>query len=293
MNSRAKAAAAAAVGMLVLGVALRGFAAEVPPYDPKEAAAEEGVAPQPIRMWLDEERRLIVEDRANRCRLSLPAPYWECETAAQIAGRRASAGGCAGAPRVPLGLLFVAENKDAPAAAAGHVLPERFLLRRKEDLEGYVDALQQQFASQPGGKIEAMGSEEPYMYFQPDGIAVHRSLHVKSVDSYRQVFLVVRYFVRPAGEDVLVYRLICTAPEEEFERQREDFEHMAASFEFIGDLSEEFFVDDAPAEKLPDLGATARRPGGACGQGYPGVLMAFFGVLVLYVMLRRRKRRPA
>ena len=132
-GSAVKLAATALLASLVLWLTQSGFAAQVPDYSEKEPEVGESAGPaRPpvIRTWLDAERRVAVEDLANRWRLSLPGPYWQCQTTEQIAAQ-AKGQGCAGAGGLPPGLLLILGHKDAPVGGALHVLPERFLVGEK------------------------------------------------------------------------------------------------------------------------------------------------------------------
>ena len=255
---------------------------------PAQRAEEGGAGAPELRVWVDEQRRMVAEDPANRYRLTMPAPYWECSTAGQIAAE-VQGRGCVGASRLPPGLLLLMRNKDASVQAVLYLLPERFLLRGKGELENYVNTRQQQMRAQGGATVEF---PEPPSYGQEKGLVIHRSAFVLSAQGQKARGLVIHYFVRPKGEDVRVYRLECIATEKEFEREQEELEHIVGSFRFTGELSPEFFAPDAPDERLPDLMARPRRRS-ACGQGYWGMLVAVAAVLVLYMFMRRRSSRPA
>lgn len=249
-----------------------------------EPAEGAGTASRELTVTMSEERRLLVEDPANRFRLSLPGPYWECKSRSQIAaGTRQQGPGCGSPTRLPPGLLLVAHNKDAPVQAILYLVPERFLLRSGDDLERYVSSRLQQMQPRRGAVVEFQEAS-----YEKDGeLIVHRAPLSLSAGGQEVRALLVHYFVRPRGEDVHVYRMEIMAAEEEFEREQEEMTHIAGSFAFTGELSEEFFAPDAPDEKLPDL---AVRPGGApaCGQGYWPMVLAAIGVLLIYMYMRKR-----
>ncbi len=260
--------------------------AEVPDYEerPAQDGGEAGARQPFVRVWLDAERRVVVEDRANQCRLRLPGPYWECRTAEQVAAE-GSSGGCAPAAAAPAGMLCFFRSKDAPAGGALHLLPDRFLLRGKEDVEDYVNAQLAQFKQRAGGEIEPLESS----YIEPNGLIAHRALLTQTIKDQKRRYLLAHYFVRPAGEDVRVYWLICAAAEDAFETQRRDFDYITRSFEFTGDLSQEFFSRNVPQDRLPGFEAPSQ-PAPGCGGGYSGLLIAFVGVVFVYLMIRRRSR---
>ncbi len=235
----------------------------------------------------DEGGRVIVEDGANGYRLSLPGAYWQCKTASRMASE-VPARGCSGAGgAMPPGLLLVVQNKDAPAVASLELLPERFLMRGRADLENYMEQRHRLLKERGGAAVEF----GPSSYSERDGMIIPRATFTVSARDQGQKYLLVHFFVRPKGEDARIYQLACIALEGDFERLREDFEHIAASFRFTGQVAAEFFVPDAPAERLP----TARQPSSrvpACGGGYVGMLFAMLIVFAVYWMIRRRSSRP-
>jgi hypothetical protein len=275
---------------LVVAIALSGaaFGSEVSD-SPRDADVGAEAARPEISVRVDEQRRVIIEDPANAYRLNLPAPYWECSTADQVAAKmqgQAQGPGCAGAGRIPPGLVLVVQNKDAPVQAILYLLPERFLLRGKEDIDKYVKARQEQIKPPRGTTVEFL---EP-VCTQDTGSATHRCTFLMSARGQKVRGLLVHYFVRPRDEKVRVYRLECMATEEAFERERQDIEYIVGSLAYAGELSPEFFTPDAPAESLPDAQAPASQAP-ACGQGYTGMLVAVLIVLMVYMFMRRRTRK--
>lgn len=289
LNSPRESAAALA---LVLLVALSGVAfGSQFPERPRQAEEGEEAAPLPISVRVDEERHVVVEDPANGYRLSLPAPYWEFSTPAQVAakmGAQSRGPGCAGAGRLPPGLLLVAQNKDAPVQVVLYLLPERFLLRHRDDVDKFVKARQEQIRPPRGATVDFLDPS----YTQATGSGTHRCTFVMSAKGQKVRGLLVHYFVRPKDEKVRVYRLECMAAEEEFEREREDIEHIVGSLAYTGELSAEFFAPDAAEDSLPDAQAPAESAP-ACGEGYTGMLLAVVVVLMVYMFMRRRTRRSS
>lgn len=256
------------------------------------SAAGAGEVPQPgevpaaaPRVWVDEERRVVVEDEANQYRLSVPGPYWECKTPDQLAG--ADGGGCAARlrPRAD-GFLLSISNKDAPAAMALQLLPDRFRVRSTDDLEGYVEASQAQLRKQAGGMLNFLEKS----WEQREDMIVHRTSFTRTDRNIAGRFVLVRYFVRAEDEDVRVFQLIAMATEEEFAWQEKDFEHVIDSFRFSGVPAAEFFEPDAPAEKLPSAQPAATSSRGP-GQWIRGVLPGIILVVIVYWILMRRRRK--
>jgi hypothetical protein len=282
--------AALLITLVLLAVASAAGAGVVPQPGEAPGIAEAGEAPAAaVRVWVDEERRVVVEDEANQYRLSVPGPYWECKMPDQLGG--AGGGGCAARmrPRTD-GFLLSISNKDAPAAMALQVLPDRFRVRSTDDLEGYVAASQAQLRKQAGGTLNFLEQS----WERREDMIVHRTSFTRTDRNITGRYVLVRYFVRPEDEDVRVFQLIAMATEDEFAWQEKDFEHVIDSFRFSGIPAAEFFEPDAPAEKLPSAqpaATSSRGPGRAKEIG--GVLPGIILVLGVYwfVMRRRRKKQ--
>jgi len=266
-----------AAGALVCLAALAAgaYGSEVP-----EEPASEGL-PQ---MRTDEQGHVLVEDRANNYRLSLPGRYWECKTGAQL-GEEAQGAGCAGAGRVPAGLLVAVQHKDAHAWAYLRLAPERFLMRDGTDLESYVEARHNQFLEAAGAGCERTSSS--FHEDEERSMIVADATFAASVRGQAANYRIVYFFVRPEGEDARLYEMACAAPQEEFERLAGEFGHMIDSFRFTGPVAARFFAPDAPEQKLP---VVEKGPSGApaCGGGYMGMIVAMLAVFLVYWMLRRR-----
>jgi len=257
------------------------------------ALAQGAQAPEPAASgrWPvvreEESGRLVVEDRQNRYRLALPGPYWKCSTPEMLAAE-ARGQGCAGRGRMPPGLLLVVQNKDAPAWVYLQLSPERFLMRTEGELEDYVRASHDRFMQASGVASELLSSS-----FEKRGpLIVARASVSMSARGRTARYVMVHYFVRPRGEDARYYELVCFAPQEDFERLRGDFEQIIGSFRFTGQAEEQFFVPDAPQEKLPSAPAPGASGGAVPGGRYAGIVVAMVLVLAGYWLLRRRTSRP-
>jgi hypothetical protein len=275
------------MGWLILLVLLprAAFGSEVPAKAAQEAGPQ-GKPGQEVRVTYDAERHVVIEDLTNRFRLSLPGPYWEYRTAEQMTAQTQGQGCTPGGRAIP-GLLLMMNNKDAPAGASLQVVPQRFLMRGRQDLEDYIAREQESIRSRGRG---ALKFEKP-AYGEEGGVINCRLAFTDPRGAQPAKYMLVSYFVRPEGEDALVYSLMSAAPEKESERQSEDFEFIVRGFRFEGKLAGEFFVPEAPAEKLPGAKPPAQ-PVQACGQNYWGVLAAVLIVMAVYMFMRKRLSRP-
>jgi len=283
MHSRVNRTVAFAAA-LVLAVAC-GRANDVTPGPEGGGAAVPGVP----MVTVDEEGRLHLSDPMYYCSLTLPGSYWECKSPGQLAAETQT-GGCAPAGGgMPQGMAFILRHKDAPAAVTLRVLPQRFLMRGKDDLESFVEAQESQLKERGGGAVEF----KEQTYGETDGVVWRRSLFTATGRGPTQTYLLVHFFVRPAGQDARMYQLAAMTLEETYEGRpsvREDIESVAASFRYTGELAPAFFAPDAPAEKLPTLDEPANAPG-VCGGGFSGLLLAGAVVFLIYTYMRRRSSR--
>ena len=267
-----------------LGVLAGGAAAS---EAPAAAAGAPSEGSEHLQMRADEQGHLIIEDNVDLYSLSLPGRYWKCRTANQlVADAGQQGGGCAPAGGVPPGLLLVAQNRDAPAVMTLELMPKRFLMRSRDDLEKYVNGRHEMIRQRGGAGVEP----GPASCSESHGMILARAVFTASGRGQKQNYLLVLHFVRPQGEDARLYQLACIAPEEDFGWLSEDFEHIIASFRFTGTASAEFFAPDAPAEKLPSVEEASA--GAGCGRGYAGMILASAVVFAVYLLVRRRLSRP-
>jgi len=271
------------------------FGAQAPPQSGEQA--ESGVAAGGAEAPPAGDSLLFRNDE-NQVELRLPAPYWEIKTAEQIAAE-APAGGCVPARGAPPGMLALISNKDAQALIYVERWPQTFLMRSKDDLENYVARWKEMFQARGGAQVEVGESS----YEERDGMIAHRLEFTAPVpagggmggctprpsppeEGAKVHYLIADFFVRPAGEEARLYRISCFAREDEFERQRADFESLIDSFRFTGTVAEEFFDPTAPPEKLPSV----KRDGGASACGGPGLIVAVVVVLIVYFWFRSRSK---
>ncbi|MFP4027481.1 MAG: hypothetical protein ACLFWL_06805 [Candidatus Brocadiia bacterium] len=235
---------------------------------------------------VDEEGHLIVEDRENKFKLSLPGHYWEVKSPAQITSESKQRGGCAGGGKVPPGLLLVMRNKDAPVAASLEIRPERYLLRGKEDLKDYMDYHRQMILKQGKDSVE----EEESTFDQKGSMIVHKMRFVASGRRGKQTYQLVHYCVRPKNAKARTYRLACVGSKPAFDRLKEEFDHIVSSFQYTGETAESFFTPGASPEETPDQ-EDIRTRNSTCpaGGGQMGMLVAMAGVFLIYMWWRKRK----
>ena len=162
-------------------------------------------------------------------------------------------------------------------------LPQRFLMRGKDDLRAFVDARLDALRQRAGGAVDAPLSS----FVERDGMIVYRAVFSASARGQKQQFILVDYFVRPKGEDACMYQLACMAMAEDYGELEADFEHMISGFRFTGEVAAAFFEPNASPDKLPsaELPAQRRSP---CGGGTSGVLFAAVLVFLIYSLLKRR-----
>ena len=227
-----------------------------------------------------------VVDNASRCRLSLPGLYWECKTPSELLAQ-SQAGGCAQGS-APQGLIFIIRSKDAPAVVTLRVLPRRFLMRGKDDLESYMTAQESLLKEKGGAALEF----KEQSFGEVGGMVCRRALFETKGRGQTQTYLLVHYFVRPAREDAMIYQLAAMTLGDAYEEQRADIEHIVESFRFTGELAPAFFEPDAPAEKLPRPMDESPGPV-ACGAQYSGLFLAVGLVVLVYLYMRRRSARKS
>ncbi len=260
------------------------------------AAAQTPEAPVPEYIP-DEE--LVIEDPENAFLLARPGHDWEAVTVHELEAQ-AQGGGCARQGKLPPGFLLGMRNKDAEAEVVVQKLPETFLMRNEDDLENYIEAWGQMVKSRAGGSVGIAESS----YEDRDGMILHRYVFsgvpssggagggcrpAPSRPPEPLTFMIAAFLVREQGGDARLYRIICTATEQVFDEQSEDFERLLASFRYTGTIAEEFFVPDAPEEKLLPVeeAEPSRKPAGSSF----GVILAVLIVFFVYYVIRRGSRR--
>jgi hypothetical protein len=244
---------------------------------------------------------ILVADRTEEVEFRLPGPYWEHFTRAEISDR--TRGGCAGR-RVPPELLFVLGHKDAECQVLLLKGNRRFLMRNRDDLETFVQASVQSITKQIGSAGSVIHVEKPYR--EREGMIVHRfafrapargagggCVPVGGVGGQQAMmrYLFVDYFVRPKGEDALNLQARCFAAADVYEDLADEVEFIVSSVRHTGEPADEYFVADAPAEKV----LTAKEVAEASGGGKSGMtnMLLLAGLIVVVWLLLRRKKQPS
>ncbi|MHC4481189.1 MAG: hypothetical protein ACYS1C_09525 [Planctomycetota bacterium] len=260
---------------------------------PVTGAGVEQAAPGPEAAAVAAPAPVVLQDPLYRLEFKLPAPYWEYFDPKQLAEE--APGGCA-APRTSPNLLFVLNHKDAPANVWCEKLEKPFLMRDKGDLEAFINAFVEGISSQTGG-LEGLEAS----YTQTGNPIIHRMTFAAPLrvrggcgrgarggEQRKMRYLFVHYFVRPRDSDAMAFKVFCAAPAEVFEPLREEFEFIIGSLSYTGALAEEFFVPDAPENKVLDAEAGRRAAGG--GRKFNWLLPVAIIVLI-WIMLRRKKEK--
>jgi len=248
---------------------------------PAQAAADESpLGPVPM------------EDPTSRLACQLPAPYWLAITRMDM--MQQGGGGCA-AQRAPENLLFVCQHKDAPVQIAFIRGNEPFLMRNRDDLEAFVNGLVQAIQKQGRGAIADLQTE----YREQNAMIVHRMEFTAPAggagcagaganqQGERVTVMFVEYFVRPEGLDALHFRTMCAAPASVFDRFRPEVEGILSSVRYQDEVAADFFVPDAPEERVPTSKDAARAASTRQGSS---MWMLVAVVAVSWFLLRRRKK---
>lgn len=281
--------------MLVLAAATMAHAQAAEPavggVGSQEPSAEVVPVPRPVP----------IKDEANQVECSLPAPYWSYWDRAKLASQ--AQGGC-GRPGLSPNMMFVLDNKDALARVWAERVPRRFLMRGKDDLETYVrafgDAIQKQVRG-PAREVESAFEEQ-------DGMIVHWFALTMPLSSgtpgcgtrpaaggqvdVRYVF--VQCLVRPKDADAMEFKLFCAAPADVYAKLKPEFDYIIGSFRYTGPVADQFFVPDAPADKVPtakDAASDAGTAGGGLSSYGPLIVLAL--IVGIWLLMRRRKAAAA
>ncbi len=246
-----------------------------------------------------QEKGILIKDAFRRLELRLPAAYWDCYDAQKVAAQAGS--GCAG-PRTSPDLMFVLDHKDAPANVWCEAGSRPFLMRNEDDMEDFVGGFIGAVRAQAG---EAMQELESSYDERQGGIILHRLSFSAPVragggcaapqappgDQPAMRYLFVHLFVRPKGEDAIMFKVSCAAPEAVFEELVPEFEFIISSLRYTGEVAPEFFAPDASEDKILSAKDAARAVGGG-GAGQPWLL--YVGVVVIvWMVIRRRKKKAA
>jgi len=237
---------------------------------------------------------ILIKDSARHIEFRLPAGYWEYYDPEALAAQ--AKGGCSG-PRVSPDLVFVLNHKDAPANVWCEFGARSFLMRDENDLEAYVDAFKEAIRTQTGEVLEDVSES----YEPGEGMILHRFGFTAPLqarggcgapppveDAPRMSHLLVHYFIRPAGSDAMALKLFCAAPEDVFADLEREFDFIAESVRYSGELADAFFVPDAPEDKVLSPKA-ATKAAGAGGRGFNWLLPVAL-IVIIWLMIRRRKQ---
>lgn len=241
---------------------------------------------------------ILIKDPLNRLEFRLPGEYWEHRDRDSVAAQ--ARGGC-GPSRVSPNLLFILQHKDAPASVWCERGPRSFLMRGKDDLETFVNATIGAVRSQVGESVEEVESS----YEERDGMILHRlgftaplpagggcaPRQAPAEDQPNMRYLSVHYFVRPEGADAMAFKMHCLATEEVFGQLESEFEFIISSLRYTGELAAEFFVPDAPEDKVLTPKEAARAAGAK--KGGVNWLLPVGMIVIIWIMIRRRKKAPA
>jgi hypothetical protein len=262
------------------------------PGTPEQAAAavpqpgHPSAAPEPVS----------VQDPLYRLEFKLPAPYWRYYDPKQVASQMPP--GCT-SPRMSPNLLFVVNHEDAVANVWGERLGRTFLVRSKDELEAYVNAFVASVRAQAGGEVQDFSQS----YSDIENPIVHRFEFTAPQRSgapcgappaanapARMHYLFLHFFVRPKGADAMAFRVFCAAPADVFEALRPEFEYIVGSLRYAGEVDAQFFAPDAPQDKLLTP-KDAQQSGGK--SALSGFLFPAGLVIIIWMMLRRKKKQPA
>ncbi len=252
----------------------------------------------PVAAEDEEPSGITVTDTGNRIEFRLPAPYWDHEDRQQLADR--VSGGLFGR-ELPPGLLHVATHKDAGAFVQINEGGRRFLMRNREDLETFVSGTVQAITEQ----IDRTGEVLVTDWDERDGMIIHRfsfRAQVRGGDGcmapeagqdepQAMRWLFVDFFMRPEGEDAVNFQMRYVAPDEVYEALIPELDFIESSFHYTGPLAEEFFVPDAPAERVPTAGEAAEAV--ADEGGLPTWLLLLGVGVVIWMLMKRKKEQPA
>ncbi len=235
-------------------------------------------------------------DEENQVEVQLPAPYWRHVEPQELAQRGPA--GCAPA-RVPPNLLFLLNHKDALASVWCERIPGTFLMRDRDDLESYLHGFTQTVRGQVRGAIgdveeswaEREGAIVHEFAFSADPPAGGGCAGAAPANAPRMRYRFAHFFVRPPDADARGLKLFAAAPEGSYERIEAELDFIFASFRYTGQTAGEFFVPDAPQEKVLTAEDASRAVGGRSNR--TSWLLPIGLIVIIYLMMRRRKQPAA
>lgn len=235
---------------------------------------------------------LVRRDEAHALEVTLPAPWWEF-VGRQALEQQARGGGCGGGS-LPPEVLWAVGHKDALCTVRCRREYDGFLMRDQDGLKGFMDARIDAIRKGAGKEAEEMTGIDQAGWSQRGGMWVHRfALEVSAAGDKRIVQLYVHHFLRPGEGDgnAVLFALNCLASRQAFDELQPELATILGSFRYTGSAAEEFFVPDAPEEKLLTTGDADR--GLTQPRRFTWIYPALI-VLVVWAILRRpRTKRSA
>jgi hypothetical protein len=231
---------------------------------------------------------------------NLPAPYWSYYDRQKLAAQ--AQGGCMG-PRTSPNVMFVLEHKDAFARVWAERGSRPFLMRDKKDLEAYVNAYVDAVRKQVRAQVEDAKSA----YSAQEGMILHTftftvlpsaggggcAMQTAPAAEQREMrYVFVQCFVRRQDADAVEFRMFCMAPADAYAQLKPEFDYIIGSFRYSGPVADQFFVPNAPQDKVLTPRDAGRSAGGGGGTNYTlPIIIAV--ILIVWFVMRRRKATPA
>ncbi len=236
-----------------------------------------------------------VRDPLYRLEFQLPAPYWEHYTRKDIEAN--APGGC-NPQRVPADLLFFIRHKDAAVQGRIELGLDGFLMRNKADMETYIKTFESAILGKARGAVEPesryLQQQNPIVHqlsfkepIRTGGGCAGQDEDPGPVQYSRSVTL--HYFVRPDGLDAMFYKVLIVAPEETYRQIKGEIDFILSSLHYDGALDAEFFVADAPEDKLLTAKDAERSAKGGKQSNWPMMLM--MAAMVFFLFRRRKKKK--
>jgi len=236
----------------------------------------------------------VFSSEKESVRITIPAGDWKTMTAEDM--QRDAPGGCLPAAGPPEGLVLTIQKTDSQAMGTVSRLPQTFLLRNEEDLRSFIQEMKDAITGTGEGteirSSELTRREGLYVHTmefvaQPRGLLGGCGATSPSDGQPPRMRYVVRdYFVRPQGEEALLYRVGTMAPAESYEDYAGELETFGTSFEFTGERAEEFFEPDAAEDKLPEVPQASEEECGA----FDSPMLIVFAVIVVVLWWWTRRR---
>jgi hypothetical protein len=286
-------------------VALTVAPAQTPEAPPEETPTQTSIRAAEVPSDTQVQRQAgslaVTRGKDTPMAVTLPAPYWEFRNRQELARAMEENQGCGGSPDMMEELVWGMRHKDAPVQMQCLESSYRFLLRDEAGLEDFINERLEFVMAQLGESVDLLDRG-----FVGEGDPGNPVVHSVSFDVPAQagsaggcgqqppeqdqgpgyVVVLVDFFVRPKGQDLIRYELRCYAPKDAYEDLKEEIEFILGSVEYQGELADGFFAPDAPDDKLPGEEEVEESPGGG---GKMGFMVAAFVIAVIWMIMRRRK----